>query len=500
MANTRSASSWGGQQTSKDYEPFMEGSTPISAPRSLIGHAMTGFNQELTDAVTTNVLVRALDGSIQNRVVTLRGAQLTALTFTMSFGSGLSTPALERAKRGTYCKTKFYAVRVCPSDTTLEHAFVYPECVLNPPVRVNDFITIEDTTIAEWQSEVRTTEERWMFAMGLFERYNTSSIPLYDVKFLTEDCVSCSGSEPNSGLVITGGAGGVGDEVYIATTDDQFATVTAVTAHNGVSPAGHVGTSIYSLGNVWLVGFADKAAVAASATGGVLFTADAGGSWFLDSGITECVRGVTKFNNTYIAIGGAGAAQAKMWTSSDGTNWDSVTSTALPASSSLLGIAVDEDDDAFYVVAEDGKLLKGQISAGSIALSDLTSNLPGTPGDLYAVSVVSQKHMAVGGTSGYYAESFDGGVTFTQPAVPTTSTIKALAATEDRHVLGAGTRVAERSILNKFVYTAKSIQNGAAIAGNISGAAFPASRDLNNYAAVSDTGEVYYAKSFRTEW
>ena len=480
---------WGGENNSKDYEPFMQGDSPVAKPISLVGHAFTAFNADLLDPVDIPV-VRKVRGKIRNFVKRIRAAQQTSLTFTMIFGStgAVWTPALHRARRGTECETTFYAKRLCPDNPEWLHAWIFPDAILNPPTRVGDFITIEDTVMADFQAEVRVEEELLLWQVG-GSIVLDGQAALNAVAFMTSDCVDCDETEGVAG-VATGGDGDVADPLIVLVTEDRFATVDVISTPG---PAGSVGEAIYTDGNVVLIGFSDGAGVATATTGGTLISGDRGQTFQLDGNITEPVYAVNYFNGQYIAAGGTGAGAALMWTSDDGVTWEAVVSGVLPGALALTSLAVDNERGFFYVVGEGGTVLKGYTSAGSIVLVALTP--PGSPGTLNQVSVFGDNHIAVAGASGYYAESFDGGVTWVEPTVPGSTAITAMAGMEHRSLLGVTTSFMERSFLTDLQYETHALENGETITGTVQDIAM-APDDFNLFAAVTDGGEVVVWKAF----
>jgi hypothetical protein len=475
---------WGPENTSQDYEFMMEGETPVSQLISLVGHALTSPAQDLTDPVTVPS-VRKVGGRIKRFTKTIRPAEQTSQTFTILFGSSLWTPALQRARSTGACPTKFYAVRLCPDEPQYQHAYIYPEAILNPPVRANDFITIEDVTPVDWQTEMRVEQELILYYLGGFLKTDTAT-PFYAVGFLSEDCASCSSGVQYSDAIAVGGIGGGADPLIIVRTDDRFASVDNVT---NPGPVGHVGVALYTLGDVALAGFRDDPAYATSVTGGTLFSNDGGLTFTIDSNITVPVNGVGFFGGEYIAVGGIGGGQAILWTSTTGISWTSIASANLPATSAALAVAVDEEKGRIYITCEDGILLKGLSQAGSITLEDISANLPGAPGDLLAVAVLAPDHIAVGGASGYYAESFDGGTTWEEPAVPGTAIIYAIAGTDNQSLLGAGAVFYKRNALTAMGYSAVVLENGATITGDVRGVA-KALDEFNWFLGVTDDGEI----------
>ena len=490
--------SWGGRNTSKDYEFFMEAETPITAPISLAGsHAVTSPGQNLTDVVTER-FVKKVGGRLVERERVIRPAEQLSLTFTLLFGSGLETPALVRARRGSACRTTFYAVRLC-ADPEESHAYIWPEAILNPPVRVNDAIQIEDTSMADWQTEMRIEEEILIKELGAFEgATEQNDDPYYDVAFFGDDCDDCGATTPFSSLIAVGGDGTAAMVVDIST--DRFATVSQPTTQP--APVGSVATSVVTLGeNQVLVGFSDLdvtqyGEVTGPATGGTIFSSDGGDNFTLDADLTAPIADVGRFSGQWIAVGGVDDGAATVHVSDDGISWTAVASATLPTDAALTGLAVDNDNGKIYVVSQNGRLFVGVNSAGTIAFSEITT-VPGSPTKLFSVNVLDADHIAIGGDSGYYAESFDGGVTWTQPSLTGTGNVLGMGGSVFRHLVGNATNALGRDVMTSFVYEAIEAQNGAAFGGNVTSIAVPDAEGIYNiFAAVTDTGETFIIRDF----
>lgn len=478
---------WGGETTSKDYEMFMAGDTPIDEPISLLGHSLTGLTPETLDAVTMPV-VQKVRGRIVNKVKTLRPQEVTALTGTIGFGNALWTPALQKARVAGGCETTFYVDRLCPADPDERITYIFPEVSLAQPTRVNDPVTVDETNLIEWQSEFRAPNEYILWAAGGFELTDLSD-PLYAVSFSTEECADCADSGVYQDIVVVGGT----TTVRVVKTEDRFATQTVL--DTSAAPGSHVAKAVWSEGDVILVGFANDEDYTAAATGGTLFSADGGDSAMaLDTNITVPVNGVSRFGGQYIAVGGAGGGQAMIWTSGNGITWDSVSSVELPATQALAAIAVDNEAGVFYAVGEGGLVLKGRLSGNAIALTALTPDAVSTT-DLYTVWVFNEDHVGIGGAGGYEVESFDGGDTWEQPSFPGTNTVYALGGNDQRALTASATTLYRRDFHSKFVFESFTplLRDGTVITGDVRGIYSDATDDFDgqNYLiAVTDAGEV----------
>lgn len=486
MANTFTPNKWGPARTSKDYEIFMEGASCVASPVSLLEHGISDFSRELSDPVKAPVTSK-VRGKIRTVNKTIRAAEITETTFKLAFPNALWTPALNMARQGGAAPTDMFALYLCPAQKEYEHAYVFPGVLLDPVEFVNAFVTNDTSTeLLDQTSTAHITEEKIVYAVGL-SLIKTEAAAVYDVAFNYDDCVDVSQSVFQS-LIAVGATKG------IYTSDDRFANQTAVSV--AAIPVGSVISSVISDGSIRIVGYRDVAAITTAATGGVAISFDEGVSFSLATGISVPVNALAKYNNLYIAVGGTGAGAARLFYSLDGLSWTSLTSTALPASDALTSIAVDVENNVFYVVGEAGKLLSGTSTGSSILLSSLTANLPGAPsGTLNAVAVLAPDFVAVGGASGYYAETHDGGVTWTQPFSGGASAITAIAGNCFRTLIGVATKVYERSVLNKQTFTVMTPQNGYTMTGNVTSIE-KALGDDNYFVVGTDANEIMFVAPF----
>jgi hypothetical protein len=481
---------WGPASTSKDYEFFMEGSTPTSKLISLLGHALTSPSQELSDPVTVPE-AKKVNGQIQVFQRTVRPSKQTSLSYTLLFPSSLWTPALERARRQNGCETDFYALRLC-TDAEFDHAYIYPDAQLDPPVEVNDFITLEDDTIVTEQTTLRVQERLILWGLRADVVYtDPDDTPFYAVGFSNPDCIGCD-NDLYTDAFVAGGDGTLAD--VAGSTEDRFSSVDAIDL--GI-PVGSLATSMYVSGSVVLVGFADVAAPATAVTGGTSISVNSGANFSLDTNLTAPVWGVGFFSGQYLAIGGTGAGAPQMWTSDNGIEWTAVSASALAGTDTLTALAIDEEEGNFYVVGEGGSLYKGSFTGGTVSVADISANLPGAPGLLRSVAVVNGDRVIVGGATGYAAESFDGGATFSTVAVSGSAVVGAVAGNQYRQIYGIGDVLYERSILTKYDLSEIELENSAAFTGDITAIVTPAAsayNSFNYFLVTTDSGQVIFVK------
>ena len=306
------------------------------------------------------------------------------------------------------------------------------------------------------------------------------------------DCAGCS-FIPGRSFIVVGGKGGVADNVIARSTSDRLASSSVLTT--GIAVANTI-TAIYTEGSLIILGYADDPAVATAASGGITVSKDGGANFTAASGPNVPVRAIVKLDGVYIAVGGTGAGAPVVYTSSDNaTTWTASTSSVLTGTNCLTNAAVDYENSRAYIVGEGGTLLVGTVSGGSLSLASLTANLPGGPGNLLAVAVLDAGFVVVGGAAGYYAESKNGGVTWTQPEVPGSVQITSISGNTHRAVLTTSSQIFYRDVLVDNVYTLVTLANGASVSGNYTRVRMNREDDFNTFVAVTDAGEVVFAKA-----
>lgn len=482
MSTAFTPNKWGPARSSKDYEIFMEGSNCVSAPISLLEHAISDFSRELSDPVQVPVTEK-VRGKIRTYNKTFRPAEVIETTFTLGFPNSLWTPALDKARKGGGCTVDMWARYLCPSDVRFEHAYIFPETVLDPTEFANAFVTnTTDTELVEETSTAHITQEEVIYALG-FSLLRDQSAAVYSVAFDPEDCAGCTDAVFQD-MVAVGANNG------IFHSDDRFASQSTPT-HS--LPANSVVTAVLADGAKKIIAFRDVAAIATAASGGLAVSDDDGATYTIVSGIADAMNGLAKYNNLYLAVGGDGGAQSRLYYSTNGLSWTAVTGTALPATSAATAVAVDAVNNVFYIVFEDGELVSGTSNGSAIVLSDIAAGLPGTPGDLFAVAVLAPGFIAVGGAAGYYAESHDGGVTFANTFAPGANAVLAIAGTCYRTLVGSGAAVYERSVLTDMAFKARTPESGVSFSGNVTSIVM-AEGDYNYFLVGTADGNIFLGK------
>lgn len=493
---------------SNDYELMMEGTAgPTSRPVSIVGHSLTSPNQELSEALTFTTVVKK-GGKIVKRRVTKRAAEEIGRTYTVGFPSTLWTPALARAWSGA--KTTFYMKYLCSSDSQYDHAYVLPESTMNPPIEAEDPITTgDDTNILTQTSELSIDERLTLWALGYFETVTlagAATTAINSISVLEEDCGDNVNVSSQS-YVAVGGSGNLADEGFAAVTDDRFATVTDISNITGTG-SDYFHSSV-SVGNTVVA--SSTASNDLSATAGTLHVSASrgeAGTWNAASGFAKPVYGLARMGEYIVGVGKGGTVLAAgpsgmCISSNQGASFEEITSSALGQANTILrDAAYDEDKARLYVVGTDssggaGKVLVATESGGDITVVDISANILSlAPTSLTQVAVLAEDHIAVAGASGFYAESRDGGTTWSKIAVGTTDAITALDGNVHRVVLGATTKLFERTILSNNDFTQITLQDGATVTGNYTAITMGLEGDMNSFIAGTSAGEIVAGRPF----
>lgn len=487
---------WIDDVTSKDYELMMAGDTVLDTPSSLINHALVSPSPNSSDVVTRRKHKKRL-GKIFEEEVVLRTAQQLSQTFTVITGPVVESPILRAARDEPGCEQTLFLMYLCPENDNENHCYIYDKGKTSEPVRVNDPYPIDETTLAQWQMEFRIIRELLLKETVIFKgAIEANTDPLYAVAFMTQDCVNC-GDARNESLLATGGDGT--SAMVILKSTDRLQTLTAKTA---TAPAGSVGTSIWTSGDIALIGFSDLdktqyGETTEPASGGTQYSVDGGDTWTIDTDVSVPVMGVTSFLGQLLACGGAGGGAAWLAESDNGISWTQITNASFPADEAFVDIAVDEVNEVFYVVTQAGTIFKGFYQGDNFAFASLT--LPATiPAKVFSVEVDEDNRVRVGGASGYLAESLDGGVTWSVVATAGTNNLLSHKGKRWRSLLGNGAALQERSPLpySNSNFVTRALANGQTTSGNVTGVAKTTDNedDYSYWAYVTDAGETAFIR------
>ncbi len=485
---------WGSPSSQKDFILYMEGSDPTKEPTALVGHTWTSPNVETSDALkyTEEYLDR---GRRRTRQMTVQASEILSRTYTLGFPSAAWSPALDRAKRaaGKLVETTFYAVRSCPPNTDEQYAYVYPDGVMGAPQEAGDLISTDGTDFISETSEV-TIPDRFQVWITKQTIVNTvSAAPsFYAAAFRTEEDCADPNATALQDVILAGGDATSAAAAATYLSSDRAASVSSVAIG---APNGSVVKSIYTEGDRILVGFDDDGAASPGAVGGTAFSSDGGVTWTLDSGITECVYGVSKLNDKYIAVGGTTAGTSKVWTSTDGITWEASTASVLASGAQLRDIAVEAANNYAIAVGLNGTAFKLYYNGTSFTISALT--LPSSTGvDLYSVARLDKDNFAVAGESGYYRETINAARTWLSVTAPGTVTFLKVRGNKYSTWLITAAKIYRRSILSELVFEEVTLDDGLAFSGNLTSIAVPTMASMDdetNYAiVVTDDAEVAF--------
>lgn len=489
-------SAWGVPLTQRSYTLHTEGDLgPTDAPQRLEGHGLTSPNIEQSDPVTYTESVRR-NGRNVGRTVTAAPARVTSIGYTITYPiRALWSPIMVQAQRGGFCQRDMYGIPDCIQDRQYKHWKIFKRGSLGPVVPVEDLMVgdSEDEGMIQYSSDVTFEEELTGWELGAFKVYTISGTKRANaISFFTEDCVDCDNLAGQAMVVVGGDATAA---PTIQTTDDRFGTFTTVS----FGAAGDTGKDVYSVGDLAVVPLYTGASFAAATAGKLFISTDRFATTPIQvTGLVDVIAAVDGENRTVFAVGKDSGGDAVLHYSLDGgQSWTASTSAALPTGSALLGAAWDVDTQRLYVVGEDGTLLLGTFTGSSLALTDISANLPGTPGDLAAVVALGNKTIFVGGAAGYAAESRDNGATWTTKVVAGTTAITSADGTIDRLVVGAGTGIYVRDVLRNNSFKAMTIEDGLSITGTVTDVQMGPNKDINLFSVTTSDGEIVILRDFR---
>lgn len=475
---------------SKDYHFKMQtpGGYATDPLGSILGHSLTSPSQNLTDDVVFEE-VELVNGVINVVSRVKRAGQETNRTYTIGLPSAIWTPVVEQALR-IGCQTNFFLIYLCPEDAIYNHWDILTDATLKPPIEAEDVITTgTDTNIITQTSEITVTKKLRGYGLGYAPIYDAGGTIAYNDIIFTEDlCPGCGGAF-GQGMLAVGGDGTAIPS--LALTTNRFNDVTVLTSG---AAATNVGNAVYQKGDFILF----ACGIVATPTAGIVRASyDGGTTWTALADIPEAIYDICDADGTLVLVGGDATDGGRVYLTSDrGATITEVTSTVIPASTKLNAAAYDKATRRIYIVGDAGVLLVGRLSGSTLTLTDISANLEGAPGALNAVCVITKNELIVGGAAGYIYQSRDGGLTWTQAGVTTSSAITSIAGNRWRTVVAAGTVLYERIALNDNAFEVIVLQDGATVTGDYTRVRMNVGEDFNRFVAVTDDGEVVLGVGF----
>lgn len=468
---------------SKDYILNMmpPGGYPTDPPQSLLNHSVTSPSQNLTDALTiTSVEVRR--GKVVAVTRTKRNAVETSRTYTIGVPSAIWTPLTDQIVREGCDETTFFLLYQCAPDSIYEHWFILPDAALSPLIEAEDFVTTtEDTNIITRTTELATPRLLAGYGLTWNIEFDNAVVSTFNtLAVLTEDCPGCSTVMQSIISVGTGDTGAIPQEVL---TDDRFGTNSVLTSGAAVDTIPH---AVYTEGDFIAVGYEITAT-----TGEVRISFDRGATWEVVPGIAESIRDIIEVDNVLWALGGDSTGGGVLYSSADRFKTvTAVTSAALPASAAMNKMDFDPETRKFYLVGDGGLLLVGRFNGSSMKLTDISSNLNGSPGVLSGVLVRRKNEIVIAGAASYLEQSRDGGVTWAPMGIAGTDDIVGIAGNAWRMVVLTTDNIFEQTALTKYEVTAVALENGATPVGAYTDVIMNVEEDFNRFLITTDSGEV----------
>ena len=468
---------------SKDYVLSMAKPNPLSKPYLLESHMLTDVNQNLTDPLMFN-RTYVVNGRVVTKAIVGRAAEETSRDYTLGFPNGvLDTPAMWQARSGG-CETDFFQVYLCPTENCYQHFYVYPEARLDPPVEVENPVTVDDLVELRETSTLHTnTRLLYLYINGVIQTtldLGAGTGTLEAIWAAKENCPGC-GDCVNT--VYVGGNDGApaAETSYLAVSTDRGATFSEIDLDTltGGTTASLIVMTIHSDGQYIWVGLSDTNDPATAASGIVAYSTDNGVTWASPVAPTAPIFASFQLEDKYYVAGDGG----EIWGTEDGVNWTQVTHTA--TTETFLDASVDEEEGLAYLVGTNGAAV---VFDGN-AVIDISGALAGVPGDLYAVHVLERNRIQIAGETGYIAETYDGADTWTEIAITgSTDTVYDLAGDAYRALAAQSGTLYRRDIVSDLLYDDVEYRYSPTITGEL--VELSRAEGVNYFYGVVSTGEV----------
>ncbi len=482
---------------SKDYIAYIQSADlgPTGEPQRMLGVGLTSPNQNLVDALRTTKLVTRRGQVIP--VTTVKRAAFetyrdyTANIPTDSFWSPLQTAAESN------CLWDFFLVLQCPPDAQYAHFLTLEDTSIDPIIEAQDVITNgEDTNIIDWTTKLTVTQQRRGYVLGVDVIYDLGDgsdddpIAANAIAFMIEDCVGCD-YKPGYSLVVVGGDGT--DTPSTIITEDRFSSVLAPT--NGT--AADVGKAVYTYGDRILRFDYTGASFSAAIAGKSFVSTDRGVTWAAKSIILP-IADVVGDGSLVFAGGKDAAGVALLYMSTDGgDNWTTITSTGLPAATTILRMAYDKVKQRLYMGCSGGKVLVGKVVGSGMQITALTANIAGiSTNDIMGIAVLAPDNVVVVGAAGFASETRNGGRTWRQMSISGSTALTSVAGNKYRAYAGAGSNLYKRDILTMNRWEKVTLEDGQTLNGTITDIEMGPEDNFNIFVITTNTGNVAFAKGF----
>lgn len=246
---------------------------------------------------------------------------------------------------------------------------------------------------------VLNTTGQFLEYLGMeFTEIAAAGEPVYGIARIADACNTAVGNGlPNQTVAIGGGATGTPYTGVAQTTDDQFASNTAIDV-SAIIAANLLITDMLYIGGNYIFTLADDVGTAATG-GGFAYSAGGAAAVLVTGLVVDGMQVLVQAGTDVYALGNGG----EIWKSSNkGVSWEQVTS---GITADILCAAWDGDNDTMYIGGATANVWSWDLTtftdlaaAGNITPTAATS--------ITACAVIAPNHVAFGGADGKFYESF----------------------------------------------------------------------------------------------
>jgi len=468
---------WGPVQTTVSYRLLMEDPSFPNLVALDCGFGVGQPEYETNDAVKRSYYCySARAGRLVPKTEVLYGATIREIRYPIALPKGktLRSPIHEFAGRN--CPRDLFMLYICPPDPTHTHFIRMPDGRFDQIQRGTAFIEADGEqagTTYEASSTLTVTNEMTYYYLMVTKPQDTVDV-YAAITWAFGACVNCSAFEHRIGYY-----GGLNN---FKKTTDAFASGSTITT--GLANTASI-NSVVSDGATVVAVYSDSPA------GGILLSVDNGAS-FVDVSPASCkpLNDVIRAGSYYYAVGGTGS----IYRSVDGANW-TVVSNTVAAAATLYDLAYDQSTGLIYVAGDNaGTGVALQINSSG-AITDISAAVKGSAGSLpivYVVDVLADGHIAFGGAAGFFSEFATAQVSsLYRNTTVGSAAIKFIGGDPWQTVLGGGTKVWHRWVVNEMSWEQIPLAPGITITGAITSGSEGANDEGSNYFnLVTDAGEI----------